>query len=472
MAIFPCRGDHILIIPYPAQGHMLPLLDLTHQLCSLLNQTTTITILTTPKNLPTHTPLLRLHPSIQTLTLPFPPHPSIPAGVENAKDLPPGTPPSSMIHALGGLYQPLLSWFHSHPSPPSAILSDFFLGWTHRLADQVGTRRIVFSPSGALAISILYSLWRDMPVPSDDLSAELSFDNIPKSPKYPWWQISSIYRCYSHSGSDPVSEFIKDGFKANLESWGLVINTFDDVEGVYLDYLRKKLLGHDRVWAVGPLILGRAESSGPGLDDDVARFLDASDADSVVYVAFGSQTTLKNDQMAALAAGLEKSRVRFIWSVKVPADGHVDDGYGAVPEEFETRTAGRGIVVRGWAPQAAILSHRAVGAFLTHCGWNSVLESIAAGVPMLTWPMGADQFVDAGLVVDELKVGVRVCEGRTSVPDSDELSRVLSESVSGESASGLRQRASKLKEKAREAVKDGGSSARGLKDIVKRVFEN
>uniref|UniRef100_A0A7N0VIP8 UDP-glycosyltransferases domain-containing protein n=1 Tax=Kalanchoe fedtschenkoi TaxID=63787 RepID=A0A7N0VIP8_KALFE len=311
-----------------------------------------------------------------------------------------------------------------------------------------------------------------MPVPGEDLSAEFCFDNIPKCPKYPWWQISPMYRTYRHSAGsdpDPDSESVKDGFKANLESWGHVINTFDDVEGVYLDNLRKEL-GHDRVWAVGPLVLTRAGSVSPGLDADVARFLDTCDDDSVVYVAFGSQITLRNDQLAALAAGLEKSGVRFIW---VAADGHVDGGYGSVPDGFETRVAGRGVVVRGWAPQAAILSHRAAGAFLTHCGWNSVVESIVAGVPMLTWPMGADQFSDATLVVNELMVGVRVCEGKASVPDSDELSRFLRDSVGRDSSFGsvLRERARKLKEKALEAVKDGGSSARGLNEMVRYLFD-
>ncbi|CAM8919451.1 unnamed protein product [Rhodiola kirilowii] len=470
MAIFPSQQcNHILIIPYPSQGHMVALLDLVHRLCALFNLT--ITILVTPKNLPALTPLLQLHPTLKTLILPFPSNPSIPSGIENSKDLPPHSSPTVMMDALWSFYQPLLSWFRSHPSPPAAILSDFFLGWTQRLASEVGARRIIFSPSGALGISLIFSLWKNMPEPDEYLTVEFCFDNIPKCPKYPWWQISPMYRSYKHS--DPGTERLKDGFKGNLESWGIVVNTFEDMEGMYLDSL-KKLIGHDRVWAVGPLILGRAGSSNQALDTDLANFLDTCDADSVIYVAFGSQamTMLRNDQMEALAAGLEKSGVRFIWSVKVSTQGHLDDGYAKVPEGFETRVAGRGVVVRGWAPQTEILSHRAVGAFLTHCGWNSVTESIIAGVPMLAWPMGADQFADATLVVDDLKMGVRVCEGSSSVPNPDELSRALRDSVTCRSCSGYRERISKLKEMALRAVKDdGGSSARDLNEFVTRVFE-
>ncbi|KAK9277942.1 hypothetical protein L1049_027499 [Liquidambar formosana] len=127
-------GTHILVIPFPAQGHLIPLLDLTHQLAT---RGLTITILVTPKNLPLLNPLLSQHPSIKTLVFPFPAHPSIPAGVENAKDLPAGYF-RAMMNTLGELYNPLLHWFQSHPSPPVAIVSDMFLGWTHHLACHVG----------------------------------------------------------------------------------------------------------------------------------------------------------------------------------------------------------------------------------------------------------------------------------------------------------------------------------------------
>ena len=93
---------------------------------------------------------------------------------------------------------------------------------------------------------------------------------------------------------------------------------------------------------------------------------------------------------------------------------------------------GRGLVIKGWAPQVLILSNQAVGTFLTHCGWNSVLEGIVARVPVLMWPLGADQFVNDSLLVDELKVTIRVGEGRKFVPDPDKLSRVLVDLVSQE----------------------------------------
>ncbi|RVW17104.1 UDP-glycosyltransferase 89B2 [Vitis vinifera] len=129
-------GAHVLVFPFPSQGHMIPLLDLTHQLAT---RGLSITV---------------LNPSLA-----FPPHPSIPAGVENSKDLS-GKYFGAMLITLGELYNPIVDWFRTHPSPPVAIISDMFLGWTQQLACELGIHRVVFSPSGAMSLSAMYSLWR------------------------------------------------------------------------------------------------------------------------------------------------------------------------------------------------------------------------------------------------------------------------------------------------------------------------
>ncbi|KAK2663466.1 hypothetical protein Ddye_002040 [Dipteronia dyeriana] len=458
---------HILVFPFPAQGHMIPLLDLSHQLAT---HGLTITILITPKNLPLLNPLLSKHPSIKTLVLPFPAHSSIPDGVENCKDLPSNSV-VTMMHALGELYNPLLDWFHNHPSPPVAIISDMFLGWTQKLACEIGIRPIVFSPSGALALSVIFALWRDMPRLNEvrDRNQLIKFPKIPKSPKYPLCQVSPMYRSYVEG--DPISEFIKDGFLGDIASWGLVINSFTELERVYLDHLAKQM--DSRVWAVGPLLPSAEKTTERGgsssvSGDDVISWLDTCQDQKVVYVCFGSQAVLSNEQMEKLALGLEKSNVQFIWSVKAPSAGHVEGNYGLIPHGFEDRVAARGLVISGWAPQVLILNHRAVGAFLTHCGWNSVLEGIAAGVAMLAWPLGADQFVNAGLLVDDLRVAKLVCEGAKTVPDSTELARVVAESVSSESRV-MRERVMELREEAIKAVEKSGTSVKDLEGLIKHL---
>ncbi|KAJ0939560.1 putative UDP-glucuronosyl/UDP-glucosyltransferase [Helianthus annuus] len=456
---------HILVFPYPAQGHMLSLLDLTHQLAT---RNIFITILITPHNLPTLSALLSAHPTtITTLILPLPPHPAIPPGIENVKDLP-GSAFKSFMVALGGLYDPVYKWCSNHSNPPVAIISDFFLGWTHRLASELGIRRYTFSPSGALAISVIYSLWKYQRkrVNLEDENEVIKFTKIPNSPEYPWWQVSPVYRSYVEG--DPDSEFIKEGFLGDIASWGLVINSFTEMERVYFDYLKEEL-GHDRVFAVGPLLPPGVKTleRGGSSSSNVLSWLDTCGDRMVVYVCFGSQLVLTNEQMEAVAVGLEKSRVKFVWSVKEPTVGHVAADYGRVPEGFEERVAGRGLVVRGWAPQVAILSHDSVGVFLTHCGWNSIMEAVAAEVLMLTWPMSADQFSNATLL-QELKVGIKVCEGASTVPDSAELAELFRKSASQETRL-ERERAKELRKAAQEAVGEKGSSVCELDRLVENL---
>ncbi|PPD72280.1 hypothetical protein GOBAR_DD30823 [Gossypium barbadense] len=341
---------HILVFPYPAQGHMLALLDLTHQL-ALHGLTITILVLNMLKTLATS-------------------------------------------------------------NPPVAIISDFFLGWTQHLATRLQIPRLAFFSTRAFLVSV--------------------FDYI-------WNNVEKLYK-----RSDPDWEFVKDGLLANTKSWGYVLNSFDALEGEYVQWL-KTHVAHDRVFNVGPLSLIGPDVSDRGnsgsssdLNDQVMTWLNQCPDGSVVYVCFGSQKLLRKEQMEALASGLEKSDTRFIWVVKPGTTQQHVEGFGVVPDGFEQRNAGQGLVVKGWAPQALILNHKAVGGFLSHCGWNSVSEAIVGGVMMLAWPMEADQFVNARLLA--------MTEG-----------------------GGMKTKAKDLKEKAFAAVSHGGSSMNDLVRFVKEL---
>ncbi|XP_045818967.1 UDP-glycosyltransferase 89A2-like [Trifolium pratense] len=450
---------HILVFPYPAQGHILPLLDLTHQLA--LQTTLTITIIITPKNLPILNPLLTNHPNtIQTLILPFPSHPKIPLGVENVRELGnKGNYP--FINALSNLQNPIIQWFNTHHNPPVALISDFFLGWTHQLATRLNIPRIAFYSSRAFLTTVLNHCWRN---PLHFQSQEVvQFSDIHGKPSFKRQHLPSVFRRYIES--DPESEFVKDSFISNAESWGFVINTFRVLEGPYLDYIEAQSGGDKRVFAVGPLGYNPVGSD-PDDRAEVLRWLDRWDEEgSVFYVCFGSQKLLKKEQMEALAFGLERSGTRFVWVVKVPStEEQIKEGYGLVPDGFEDRVLGRGFVVKGWAPQGAILGHRVVGGFLSHCGWNSVLEAVVAGVGILGWPMEADQFVNARLLVEDMGIAVRVCEGEDSVPDPDELGRVISVVMSEDSPQ--KRRAKLMKEEAVGAVSKDGASSKELDELV------
>ncbi|XP_022734123.1 UDP-glycosyltransferase 89C1-like [Durio zibethinus] len=426
-------GAHILIIPFPAAGHLLPHLDLTNQ---LLLRGLTATVVVTPEMLHYLNTILSLHsPNIQPLVLPFPTHSPILVGVENIENVTIHLLPH-MVTAFSELHDPLVDWFRSHPSPPVAIITDLFLCcWVNKLASHLNIPNIGFSALNANTV--------------------LS-----------WF----IY------GKDPAVSLPGEIFIGCMQSWGIIFNTFRELDGEKMNFIKEDFIKHDRLWAVGPLprinkapnMVHSEKDQRPSstLHDQVIAWLDSCDVDkSVVYVGFGTQISLSNEQMEAVASALETSGVRFIWTVKIPSNG--DNQSLVIPKGFEDRVAGRGLVIKGWAPQVAILGHRAVGSYLTHCGWNSTLEGILGGVLLLAWPMQADHFNNTKLLVDELGAAIKVCEGLETVPDATKLAQILADSV--KTARPERIQAMKLQRSALDAIKEGGSSYKSLDVLAEEL---
>ena len=146
------------------------------------------------------------------------------------------------------------------------------------------------------------------------------------------------------------------------------------------------------------------------LESEWLNWLNSKQNDSVLYVSFGSLIRLPHAQLVEIAHGLESSGHDFIWVIRKRCGDGDEDGGDNFLQDFEQRMNERkkGYIVWNWVPQLLILNHPAIGGIVTHCGWNSVLESLSAGLPMVTWPVFADQFYNEKLVVDVLKIGVPV----------------------------------------------------------------
>ncbi|OAY79145.1 UDP-glycosyltransferase 89B1 [Ananas comosus] len=464
-------APHVLVIPFPAQGHMLPLLDLAHLLA---RRGVAVTVAVSSGNLPLLSPLLSKSPSIQPLSLPLSPLP--PPGPRERQ----GHGPDLLRHPdprprLSPRPAPLLG-----PGPPEARLRRRL---RHLRGLGPAPRRRARRPWLRLLPLRRPRHRRDpLPLPAHAQEARgrgegegegedylVPFPSIPNSPSYPLPKLSRLFRSYKEG--DPLSESVRRNFLWNLESHGFVANSFEALEAAYLERPLDDL-ARKRVWAVGPLAAAAAEVGGAGAADDrggpssvpaaeVSAWLDRFPEGSVVYVCFGSLAVLTPAQAAAAAAALERSGAAFVWAAR---------GGTAVPEGFEERVGGRGLVLRGWAPQVAILAHAAVGWFVTHCGWNSLVEAAAAGVAMLTWPMTADQHVNARLLVEEAGVALPACDGGlAAVPDPHELARTLAEAVRGEKGRAVRDRAKELGRKAVEAVRGGGSSYIALEEFIQEL---
>ncbi|XP_020589942.1 UDP-glucose:2-hydroxyflavanone C-glucosyltransferase-like [Phalaenopsis equestris] len=191
----------------------------------------------------------------------------------------------------------------------------------------------------------------------------------------------------------------KENGRALAQANGIIVNTFFAMEPETLAALNsgEVITGLPPVIALGPLLPVKKQ---PSLASPALRWLDEQPEKSVMYVSFGSRAAMSKEQIRELGAGLEMSGCRFFWvvkSAKVDREEAVEIGE-LLGEGYVKRVEGRGLVVKEWVEQEVVLGHRAVAGFLSHCGWNSVMEAAAAGVRMLAWPSLGDQRVIAALV--------------------------------------------------------------------------
>ncbi|PWA69718.1 UDP-glucuronosyl/UDP-glucosyltransferase [Artemisia annua] len=211
--------------------------------------------------------------------------------------------------------------------------------------------------------------------------------------------------------SKETTEMFDRLLEAEKTSSGIVVNSFEELEPKYVEaFARAK----DKVvWCIGPVSLSNKSfedlserGNKPAINkDDCLKWLDSREQGSVVYVCLGSLWYGSTEQAIELGLGLESSNKPFIWFIRQTSD---EFERWLLEEGYEERIKDRGLMVRGWAPQILILSHEAIGGFITHCGWNSTLEGICAGIPMVTWPHFADQFLNERFIVDVLKIGVKI----------------------------------------------------------------
>lgn len=215
--------------------------------------------------------------------------------------------------------------------------------------------------------------------------------------------------------TDPnLKDFTDQMVVAELVSYGVIVNTFEELEPAYIKAYWEAKRG--KLWCIGPVSLcnkdklDKIQRGNKASTDkyECLKWLDAHEPSSVLYACLGSICNLIPTQLIELWLGLEASNKAFIWVIR---EGNRSEELEKILEHgFEEKTKGRGLVIRGWAPQMLILSHQAVGGFLTHCGWSSTLEGICAGagVPMVQWPIFSDQFFNEKLIVQVAEVGVRV----------------------------------------------------------------
>lgn len=277
---------------------------------------------------------------------------------------------------------------------------------------------------------------------------------------------------------DPESETYRammHAMRRNSEPDGILVNTFASLEARAVGALRdlKIPLGGEQrmppVYCVGPLVVGAGGGAETREKHECLAWLDRQPERSVVFLCFGSigAATHSEEQLREVAVGLHKSGHRFLWVVRAPHprdtgrlfDPRVDaDLEALLPDGFLESTKDRGLVVKHWAPQVEVLHHRATGAFVTHCGWNSALEGITAGVPMICWPMYAEQKMNKLFMMEEAKVGVEMVGWQQGLVEAEEVEAKVRLVMESEEGDQLRARVAAHRAAATIACKAGGSS--------------
>ncbi|EHA8589875.1 Scopoletin glucosyltransferase [Cocos nucifera] len=478
------RGLHILFFPFFAPGHIIPTVDLAKLFASCGVKAT---ILTTPGNVPSIQPSIdpandscSLRHPIALYLLPFPAaEAGLPSGCENlvAVTLTNHDMRAKFIKAIELLHQPFARVLRE--LLPDAVVSDYFLPWTQDVAAELAVPRLVFHGTSLFSLCASHSMDSFKVLESVPPGGAESFV-LPGLPHRIEMQRSQIR---DWSKMPEMAAFLNRCKNSEERSYGVVANSYYELEPDYAEHYRK-VVGR-RVWNVGPVSLrnrNEIEKSRRGDETSIdcnqcLSWLNTKKPGSVVYVCFGSISSLPIAQIREIALGLKASDKAFILVVR-GVRGHDSDW---LPEGFEEEVVGRGkgVIIRGWAPQILILNHEAVGGFVTHCGWNSCLEGVTAGVPLITWPMFAEQFFNERLMVEVLKVGVGVgmkeiayqgAERR--VVAGEEIRRAVGRVMDGgEEAEEMRRRARELAEMARRAVEEGGSSYVDVGELIQELIE-
>ncbi|CAK9165799.1 unnamed protein product [Ilex paraguariensis] len=449
------QTPHIAMIPSPGMGHLIPIVEFAKRFILQHNYFTITLVIPNdgPLSKAQNTFLEALPNGINYITLP-------PVNFDDLNDdIKVETKVKLIVNRSVPSVRNVLKQLTA-TTRLVALVADLFSTDAFDIAKEFKVSPFLFFPSTAMAMLFAFYL------PKLDETVSCEYRDLPEPVKLP-----GCVPIHGRDLLDPVQDRKNDSYKWFLHhakgyrlAEGIILNSFKDVEPGAIEALQVEEPGKPPVYPIGPLIqMGSSrETDGSGC----LRWLDDQPSNSVLFISFGSVGTLSYDQLHELALGLELSEHRFLWVVRSPNEGAAnatffnahgqDDPFDFLPKGFIDRTKGRGLVVPSWAPQAQILSHGSTGGFLTHCGWNSTLESVVSGIPLIAWPLYAEQKMNAVMLTDDMKVALRPKIDENGCDGSNGRSR----------REGFTQPNEDLKDAAAKALSGEGSSPKALAELA------
>ncbi|KAL3361877.1 hypothetical protein AABB24_014635 [Solanum stoloniferum] len=464
---------HVLFLPYFATGHIIPLVNAARLFAS--HGGVKVTILTTHHNASLfRSSIDNSLISIDTLKFPST-EVGLPEGIENFSSTSSNEIGGKVFHGIYLLQKPMEDKIRE--IHPDCIFSDMYFPWTVDIALELKIPRLLFNQSSYMYNSILYNL--RLYKPHEKLINQMEYSkstnfSVPDLPDKIEFKLSQLTDDLIRPADErnDFDELLDRTRESEDRSYGIVHDTFYELEPAYAEYYQK--MKKTKCWQIGPIsyfsskLSPRKEliSSADESISSVVEWLNKQKHKSVLYVSFGSIVRFPEEQLAEIAKALEASTVPFIWVVKEDKSAKTT----WLPESlFDEK---KGLIINGWAPQLTILDHSAVGGFMTHCGWNSVLEAIIAGVPLVTWPVFAEQFYNEKLV-DVMGLGVKVgaevhssdggVEISSPVLRSEKIKEAIERLMESQK---IREKAVSMSKMAKNAVEEGGSSWNNLTSLI------
>ncbi|GLT35874.1 hypothetical protein SLA2020_102900 [Shorea laevis] len=371
----------------------------------------------------------------------------------------------------------------SQSSNLKALIMDFFCNYSFEVSTSLGIPTYYFITGGLTGLAaFLYlpTLHKNFTKSFKELDEILYIPGIPPIPakNMPVPMLDRSLKIYKY--------FLETAIQMT-KSAGIIVNAIETLEQKALKAIQNGECTPDHpappIYCIGPLVpTDVSESGGANISKhESLTWLDSQPSRSVVFLTFGSIGRFSAKQLKEIAIGLENSSVRFLWVVRAPPPDESEKTTTAaavepsldllLPDGFMERTKERGFVVKGWAPQVEVLNHDSVGGFVTTCGWNSMFESLRAGVPMLGWTIYAEQNINQLAIVEELKVGLALRKREDGSVSAAELEKGVIELMDSESDRGkeLRGRVASMREELLAALSDGGPSRAALARLAETI---
>lgn len=459
---------HVIIFPFPLQGHMNSMFKLTELLCIAGIH---VTYLITVQN---HTRLMQ-NTNIVSRFAKYPGFrfQMLPENVFQGNARP--------VELFMNLYQslqtvePFLKDMldgQGQTKPVTCLITDGLMKFTLDVGEETGVPVIYFRTAGTCSFWAYFCTDKlveagDCPFKGDDM--DFPIKSVPGMEGFLRQRdLPSPFRVRDINDTSSFYNILSIETRQTVRAHALVLNTFEDLEGSILSQLRTKI---PNIYTIGPLhahLKAQTElettSSNSLWEEDKSciKWLEDQPFKSVLYVSFGSIATVTKEQLMEFWYGLVNSEQRFLWAIR-PDSVADKEGEREIPIELEEGTKARGYMVN-WVPQEEVLAHPAIGGFLTHCGWNSTLESIYEGVPMICWPYLADQQINSRFVGEVWKLGLDI---------KDTCDRVIIEKavrdLMGARKEDFAKSAKEMTTLARKAVTEGGESHRNLNKLIEDI---